>query len=99
MKKFIKGIKNQTCVLLDASARGIIRSMNEPKVKYLIENMCMNEYRSKRERSVKIEIVGTPKGMLVFDTHTSLLTLIELLNKKLVESRLGKANLSQVQAL
>lgn len=35
--------------------------------------------------SVKIETVGTSKGMLVVDTHTALLAQIELLNKKLVK--------------
>lgn len=56
----------------------------------------MNEYRSKSERSVKMETVGTPKGMLSIGTHTSLLAHIELLNKKLAESSLVKANVSQV---
>lgn len=73
--------------------------MTEPQVKDLTEKMCMNEYRSKRERSVKIETVGTPKGMLVIDIHTALLAHIELLNKKLAESSSGKANVSHVQAL
>lgn len=73
--------------------------MNEPQIKDLIENMCLNEYCLKGERSVKIEIVGTPKGMLVVDNHTALLAQIELLNKKLAESDLSKANVSQVQAL
>lgn len=73
--------------------------MTEPQVKDLVEKMCMNEYRLKRERSVKIEIVGTHKGMLVVDTHTTLLAHIELLNKKVAESSLGKDNMSQVQAL
>ena len=41
----------------------------------------------------------TPKGMLAVDIHTILLTQIELLNKKLVENSLGKANLSQEQSL
>ena len=60
--------------------------------------MCMNEYYSKSERSVKIKIMAKPKGMLVVDTHTSLLSKIELLNKKLVESSLDKANVRQIQA-
>lgn len=42
--------------------------------------------------------MGTPKGMLPLDTHTALLAQIELLSKKLVQSSLGKANASQVQA-
>lgn len=58
--------------------------------------MCMNEYRSKRKRSTKIKIVGTPKGMLVVDTHIALLAQIKLLNKKIAESNLDKANVSQV---
>lgn len=37
--------------------------------------------------------------MLVVDTHIGHLTQIELLNKKLTESNLGKANVSQVQEL
>lgn len=86
-------------MLLDAFAGGTIRSMTELQVKELIEKMCLNEYHSKRERSVKIEILGTPKGMLTVDTHTALLAQIELLNKKLAEMSLDKPNVSQVQAL
>lgn len=71
----------------------------EPQVKDLIEKICMNDYRFKSERSVKLEIVGTPKGMVPLYTHTALLVQIELLNKKLVESNLGKANMIQIQAL
>ncbi|KAI5392578.1 hypothetical protein KIW84_077105 [Lathyrus oleraceus] len=73
--------------------------MTEPQLKDLIEKMCMNEYRSKIERSVKLEIVGTPKVMLPFDTNIALLVQIELLNKKLDEGILGRANVSQVQTL
>ncbi|XP_050915607.1 uncharacterized protein LOC127130683 [Lathyrus oleraceus] len=40
-----------------------------------------------------------PKGMLDIDTHNALLAHIELLNKKLAESNLVKANVIQVQAL
>lgn len=68
-------------------------------MKDLIENICLNEYCSTSERSVKIEAFGTPKGMLAVDTHIALLAQIELLNEKLAESSLGKANVSQVQAL
>ena len=46
--------------------------------------MCMNDYRSKSERSVKLVKVCPPKGILPLDTHTALLAQIELLNKKLV---------------
>lgn len=42
--------------------------------------------------------MGTTKGMLVVDTHIILLAQIELLNKKLAESSLTKANVSHVQA-
>lgn len=86
-------------MLLDAFAGGMIRSITEPQVKDLIEKMCLNEYHSKSKRSVKIDIVGTPKGMLAVDTHNAFLAKIELLNKKLAESSLSKANVSQVQAL
>lgn len=72
---------------------------SEPQVKDMIENMCLNEYRSKSERSINIETVDTPKGMLCIDTHTSLITQIKLLNKKLAESNLSKAYVTQVQAL
>lgn len=99
MQNFIKFLKSLTHILLDASARGIIRQMIEPQVKDLIKKMCMNEYRSKNERSVKIETVGMHKGMLPLDTRTTLLAQIELLNKKLAESSLGRAKVSQVRAL
>lgn len=49
MQNFIKGLKSQTHMLLDAFAGGIIRQMIKPHVKDLIENMCMNEYNSKSE--------------------------------------------------
>lgn len=65
--------KTETLMLLDASARGIILQMIEPQVKDIIKKMCMNEYRSKSERSVKLETLGTPKGMLPLYTYTALL--------------------------
>lgn len=99
MQNFNKGLKKKTCMLLDASAGSTIRQMIKPKVKDLIENMCMNEYHYKSERSVKLETSGTPKGMLTIDTHTALLAQIELLNKQLAEGYLNKANVIQVQAL
>lgn len=72
-------------MLLDASAGGMIRSMTEPQVKDLIEKTGLNEYCSKSERSVKIETLGKPKGMLAVDIHIVLLSQIELLNKKQLE--------------
>lgn len=99
MKNFIKGLKSQTRMLLDAFVGGTIRQMTEPQVKGLIEKMCMNEYRSKSERSVKLETSGTSKGMLSLDTHTALLAQIELLNKQLAKWCLNKANVSQMQSL
>lgn len=50
--------------------------MTEPQVMDLIEKICMNEYHSKSERSVKIETAGKPKGMLIVDTQTALLAPI-----------------------
>lgn len=94
MQNFIKGLKIQTRMLLDAYVGGTIRSMTEPQVKYLIEKMCLNESRSKSDKLVKIETASTPKGMLAVDTHTALLAQIELLNKKLAESSLSKENVS-----
>lgn len=99
MQNLIKGIKSQTHMLFDAFTGGTICQMTEPHVKDLTENMCTNEYRSKSERLVKLETVGTPKGMLPLNTHIALLVQIELLNKNLAESSLGRANISQVQAL
>lgn len=99
MQTFIKGLKSQTYMLLDVFARGIICQMTAPQVKNLIEKMCMNEYCSKSERSVKMETVGIPKGMLSIDTYTALLAHIKLLNKKIVENNLVKANMSLIQAL
>ncbi|XP_050877304.1 uncharacterized protein LOC127081059 [Lathyrus oleraceus] len=99
MQNFIKGLKSQTHILLDVYARGTIRQITEPQVKDIIEKMCMNEYRSKSERSVKLETSGTPKGMSTVDTHTALLAQVELLNKQLAKGCLNKANVSQVQSL
>lgn len=73
--------------------------MIEAQVKDPIEKMFLNKYHPKSERSVKIETIGTPKGMLAIDTHSALLAQIELLNKKLAESSLSKANVGQVQTL
>lgn len=99
MQNFIKDLKSQTHMLLDASAGGVIRQMTEPQVKDLIEKMFMNEYHSKSERSVKLETSGTPKGMLTVDTHVALLAQIELLNKQLAKDWLNKAKVIQVQSL
>ncbi|KAI5391767.1 hypothetical protein KIW84_076541 [Lathyrus oleraceus] len=63
MQNFIKDLQELTHMLLDASAGGTILQMTEPQIKYLIEKMCMNDYRVKYERSVKLEIMGSPKGM------------------------------------
>lgn len=97
IQNFIKGRKSQTCMLLDASAGGTFKIMTEPQVKDMIKNMCLNEYHSKSERSVKNEIVGTPRGMLVVDSHTALLAQIKLLNKKIAKSGISKANVRHVQ--
>lgn len=67
MQNFIKDLKSDVCVARCFSGRHI-RQMVELQVKDLIEKMCMNEYRSKSERSVKFETVGTLKGMLTVDT-------------------------------
>lgn len=94
MQNFIKGLKGQTSILLDPFVGGTTRTMIGPQVKDLIESMCLHEFRSKSEKSVKTETVGTPKGMLVIDTHTTVLAQIELLNKKLAEISLSQANVS-----
>ncbi|MCI63376.1 hypothetical protein A2U01_0084633, partial [Trifolium medium] len=67
----------QSRMLIDASAGGTIRNKNEDEVRALVENMCMNEYRSKSERDPK------KRGVLKVDTNTTLLAQIEILNKKL----------------
>lgn len=99
VQNFIKGLKIQTCMLLDASAGGTIRKMTEAQVNGLIKKMCMNEYHSKSGRSVKLRTNGTPKGMLTFDTYIALLAQIELLIKKIAKRCLNKANVSQIQSL
>lgn len=45
MQNFIKYLKSQTRMLLDASVEGTICQITESEVKDLIEKMCMNEYR------------------------------------------------------
>lgn len=72
MHNFIKGLKGQTCMLLDAFVGGTARTMTEPQVKDLIKKTWLNEYRSKSERLVKTETAGTPKCMLAIDTHIAL---------------------------
>lgn len=64
IQNFIKGLKRQTCMLLDAYVGGTIKTVIGPQVKDLIEKMCFNEYLSNSERSVKIETIGMPKSML-----------------------------------
>lgn len=93
-ENFIKCLRSQTRIILDAFTGGTISQMIEPQIKHIIVNMCMNEYRAKSEKLIKLETMGTPKGMLPLDTHTTLLAQIELLNKKLVEGSLGRANMS-----
>lgn len=73
--------------------------MIKPQVKDLIEKMCLNEYCSKSERSVKTKTAGTLKGMLAINTDTAILTQIKLLNKKLAERSLSQANVSHVHTL
>lgn len=43
MQSFAKGLQTQAQTLLDASARGTIRTLTEPQVKELIEKMSLNE--------------------------------------------------------
>lgn len=74
-------------MLLDALEGGTIRVLTEVQVKDLVKKMCLNKYRSKSERGVKVESIDTSKGRLTLDTHTALLYQFELLNKKLVKSR------------
>ncbi|MCI38080.1 hypothetical protein A2U01_0059308, partial [Trifolium medium] len=69
------------------SAGGTIRNKNEDEVRQLVENICMNEYRSKSDRKI---------GMIEVDTKTALLAQIEMLNKKLAAKTLAEANVSQV---
>lgn len=59
MKFFIKGLRSQTRMLLDSSARGTIRVLTEAQVKDLMEKMCLNEYQSKSERKIKVESTST----------------------------------------
>ncbi|MCI04367.1 hypothetical protein A2U01_0025414, partial [Trifolium medium] len=53
MHMFTRGLRTQTRMLIDASTGGTIKNKNEDEVKQLIENMCLNEYRSTNERSTK----------------------------------------------
>ncbi|CAJ2662794.1 unnamed protein product [Trifolium pratense] len=91
MQIFIRGLRMQSRILIDASAGGTIRHKNEDEVRELVENMCMNEYRSKSERDPK------KRGVFDVDTNTALLAQIEILNKKLAAKTLAEANVSQVQ--
>lgn len=43
MQSFVKGLQIQAHMLLDASAGGTIRTLTEPHVKELVENMGLNE--------------------------------------------------------
>lgn len=49
MHNFIKGLKSQTRMLLNAFVGGMTRTMIEPQIKDLIEKMCLNECRLKSE--------------------------------------------------
>ncbi|KAK2410681.1 hypothetical protein QL285_046032 [Trifolium repens] len=91
MQIFIRGLRMQSRMLIDASAGGTIKNKNEDEVRQLVENMCLNEYRSKSERDPK------KKGMIEVSTHTTLLAQIELLNKQLAAKSISEANVSQVQ--
>ncbi|XP_045830999.1 uncharacterized protein LOC123922316 [Trifolium pratense] len=88
MQIFIRGLRMQSRMLIDASAGGTIRNKNEDEVRQLVENMCMNEYRSKSDRK---------RGVITVDTNTALLAQIEILNKKLAAKSLAEVNASQVQ--
>ncbi|CAJ2642480.1 unnamed protein product [Trifolium pratense] len=68
--------------------QGESENKNEDEVRQLVENICMNEYRSKSDRK---------RGVIAVDTNTALLAQIEILNKKLAAKSLAEANASQVQ--
>ncbi|KAK2370199.1 hypothetical protein QL285_083268 [Trifolium repens] len=91
MHIFIRGLRMQSRMLIDASAGGTIKNKDEDEVRQLVENMCLNEYRSKSERDPK------KKGMIEVSTNTALLAQIELLNKQLAAKSISEANVSQVQ--
>lgn len=58
----------------------------------MIENLCLNDYHSS-DRAVK------QKGVLVVDSHTTLLSQMEVLSNQLSASKLAQVNVRQVQTL
>lgn len=50
IQNFVKGLQTQVRMLLDASARGTIRTLTEPQVKELIVKMSLNEFNFSNTR-------------------------------------------------
>ncbi|KAI5391768.1 hypothetical protein KIW84_076542 [Lathyrus oleraceus] len=77
MQNFIKGLKSQTRMVLDAFAGGLIRQMIEPQIKDLIEKMCTNAYCVKTERcllegtSEEVQFANFQNNNLYSNTYNS----------------------------
>lgn len=71
-------------MLLDASTGGTIRTLTEPLVKQLIENMSLNEYNFANTRGLdKLETKNESHSELTLGGYEELLTRMEVLNQKL----------------
>lgn len=81
MQIFVKGLQIHTQMLLDASARGTIRTLTESHVKEPIEKMSLNEYNFANTRGFKnVETKNKSHIELTLEGYEKLLTKLEVLN-------------------
>lgn len=67
MQSFAKGLQTQAQMLLDASARGTIKTLTEPHVKEMVESFCQRTQRaSHKVESAKSEIESTKYKSRIF---------------------------------
>ncbi|MCI41418.1 hypothetical protein A2U01_0062651, partial [Trifolium medium] len=78
MQHFTQGLREQTRMLLDASAGGSLKNKNETEAKELIEAMAQNEYMVLNDRGAKKKA-----GRIELDTQTTLLAQSKLMNTQM----------------
>lgn len=84
-------------ILLDASAGGTIRTLNEPLVKELIEKMSLNEYNFANTSGIESVVTkNNSHSKLTLRGYEELLTKLEVLNQKLNGAKKMPESLNKV---
>ncbi|MCI71915.1 hypothetical protein A2U01_0093178, partial [Trifolium medium] len=66
MQMFTQGLRPQTRMILDASAGGSLKNLDETQARELIESMAHNEYHAQNDRGAKKK-----GGVLELDTQNA----------------------------